>query len=50
VSKGTRNIAASVRQKLKNKAAQDKRPFAELLQYSEMVDFRFLDVTEGVYE
>jgi len=41
VSKGTRNIAASVRQKLKNKAAQDKRPFAELLQYYAMERFLY---------
>jgi hypothetical protein len=41
VSKGTRNIAASVRQKLKNQAAQDKRPFAELLQYYAMERFLY---------
>ncbi len=41
MSKGTRNIAASVRQKLKNKAAQDKRPFAELLQYYAMERFLY---------
>lgn len=36
-----RNLAASVRQKLKNKAAQDKRPFAELLQYYAMERFLY---------
>ena len=41
MSKGTRNIAASVRQKLKNQAAQDKRPFAELLQYYAMERFLY---------
>jgi len=41
VTKGTRNIAASIRQKLKNKAAQDKRPFAELLQYYAMERFLY---------
>ncbi len=37
----TRNIAASVRQKLKNKAVQDKRPFAEQLQYYAMERFLY---------
>lgn len=41
MSKDIRNIAASVRQKLKNKAAQDKRPFAELLQYYAMERFLY---------
>ena len=41
MSKGTRNIAASIRQKLKNHAAQDKRPFAELLQYYAMERFLY---------
>jgi len=41
VSKGIRNVAASVRQKLKNQAAQDKRPFAELLQYYAMERFLY---------
>ena len=41
MSKGIRNIAASVRQKLKNKAAQDNRPFAELLQYYAMERFLY---------
>jgi len=37
----TKNIAASVRQKLKNQADQDKRPFAELLQYYAMERFLY---------
>jgi len=41
VSSGNRNIAASVRQKLKNRAARDKRPFAELLQYYAMERFLY---------
>jgi len=41
VSKGPRNIAASVRQKLKNQAIQGKRPFAELLQYYAMERFLY---------
>jgi hypothetical protein len=41
MSSGPRNIAASVRQKLKNKAANDKRPFAELLQYYAMERFLY---------
>jgi len=41
VSRVTRNVAASVRQKLKNLAAQDNRPFAELLQYYAMERFLY---------
>ncbi len=41
MSKGTQNIAASVRQKLKNQAARDKRPFSELLQYYAMERFLY---------
>ncbi len=41
MSKATRNIAASVRQKLKNLAIREKRPFAELLQYYAMERFLF---------
>jgi len=41
MSNGARNIAASIRQKLKNRAAQDKRTFAELLQYYAMERFLF---------
>lgn len=41
MNKEIQNIAASVRQKLKNKAAQDKRPFAELLQYYAMERFLY---------
>jgi len=41
VSKSVRNTAASVRQKLKNQAALDKRPFAELLQYYAMERFLY---------
>ncbi|MCW8966289.1 MAG: nucleotidyl transferase AbiEii/AbiGii toxin family protein [Candidatus Pacearchaeota archaeon] len=37
----SKNIAASVRQRLKNQAAQDKRPFAELLQYYAMERFLY---------
>jgi hypothetical protein len=40
-SKGAKSIAASVRQKLKNRAAQDNRPFAELLQYYAMERFHY---------
>ncbi|VAW80131.1 FIG00645039: hypothetical protein with HTH-domain [hydrothermal vent metagenome] len=39
--KEVQNIAASVRQKLKNRAAQGKRPFAELLQYYAMERFLY---------
>lgn len=39
--RGTRNIADSVRQRLKNQATQDKRPFAELLQYYAMERFLY---------
>ncbi len=49
MSKGARNIAASVRQKLKNKAAQDKRPFAELLQYYAMERFLYR-LTQSAYD
>lgn len=41
MSRTTRNVAASVRQKLKNLAAQDNRPFAELLQYYAMERFLY---------
>ncbi len=41
MSKGKRNIAASVRLKLKNRADQGKRPFAELLQYYAMERFLY---------
>jgi hypothetical protein len=34
--KPPKNIAASVRQRLLNRARSDKRPFNELLQYSAM--------------
>ncbi|PIE36904.1 MAG: hypothetical protein CSA54_02745 [Gammaproteobacteria bacterium] len=37
----TKNIAASVRQKLLNRARMDKRPFAELLQYYAMERFLY---------
>ena len=36
-----RNIGASVRQRLLNKARQDKRPFQELLQYYSMERFLY---------
>ena len=41
MTKKIRNIAASIRQKLKNKATQDKRLFAELLQYYAMERFLY---------
>ncbi len=41
MSKTTRNIAASTRQKIKNQATQRKRPFAELLQYYAMERFLY---------
>lgn len=41
MSKGVRNIAASVRQRLKNQSAKAKRPFAELLQYYAMERFLY---------
>ncbi len=41
MSKNKRNIAASIRQKLKNQAMQGKRPFAELLQYYAMERFLY---------
>jgi len=37
----TKNIAASIRQKLKNKSQADNRPFAELLQYYAMERFLY---------
>ena len=37
----TRNIAASVRQRLLNRARNDKRPFNELLQYFAMERFLY---------
>lgn len=37
----TKNISASVRQKLLNRARSDKRPFAELLQYYAMERFLY---------
>jgi predicted nucleotidyltransferase component of viral defense system len=39
--KATKNIAASVRQRLLNRARQDKRPFNELLQYFAIERFLF---------
>lgn len=36
-----KNIAASVRQKLLNRARSDQRPFAELLQYYAMERFLY---------
>ena len=36
-----RNIASSIRQKLLNKAREDKRPFNELLQYYAMERFLY---------
>ncbi len=41
MKKGARNIGASVCQKLKNRAAQDNRLFAELLQYYAMERFLY---------
>lgn len=41
MNKGSRNIAASIRQKLKNQVTQSKRPFAELLQYYAMEHFLY---------
>ncbi len=41
MNRGTHNIAASVRQKLKNQANKGKRPFAELLQYYAMERFLY---------
>ncbi len=40
-SKTNQNIGASIRQRLLNKARQDKRPFSELLQYFTMERFLF---------
>jgi len=39
--KGKRNMAASIRQKIKNQAVHGKRPFAELLQYYAMERFLY---------
>ena len=39
--KGRSNIAASIRQKIKNQAVHGKRPFAELLQYYAMERFLY---------
>lgn len=39
--KTPKNIAASVRQRLLNKARHDKRPFTELLQYFAMERFLY---------
>ena len=36
-----KNIAASIRQRLLNKAREDKRPFNELLQYYAMERFLY---------
>ncbi|NOZ53021.1 MAG: nucleotidyl transferase AbiEii/AbiGii toxin family protein, partial [Gammaproteobacteria bacterium] len=41
MSKNKRNVAASIRQKLKNQATQGERPFAELLQYYAMERFLY---------
>ncbi len=41
MNKSVRNIAASVRQKLKNQAVLDKQPFAGLLQYYAMERFLY---------
>jgi predicted nucleotidyltransferase component of viral defense system len=41
VSEGGKNIAASVRQRLLNRAKADKRPFNELLQYYAMERFLY---------
>lgn len=41
MSRSKTNIGAPVRQRLKNRAASDKRPFAELLQYYAMERFLF---------
>jgi hypothetical protein len=41
VSERKRSLAASIRQRLKNRADQDKRPFAELLQYYAMERFLY---------
>lgn len=41
MSKGGKNIAASVRQRLLNRAKADKRPFQELLQYYAMERFLY---------
>jgi len=41
VSGNKKNVGASVRQRLKNRAAVDRRPFAELLQYYAMERFLY---------
>ena len=41
MSENKKNIGASVRQRLKNRAAMDRRPFAELLQYYAMERFLY---------
>ena len=41
MSEGKRNLAVSIRQRLKNRADQNKRPFAELLQYYAMERFLY---------
>lgn len=41
MSGNEKNIGASVRQRLKNRAAMDRRPFAELLQYYAMERFLY---------
>lgn len=41
MSNDKKNIAASVRQRLLNKARRDNRPFSELLQYFAMERFLF---------
>jgi hypothetical protein len=38
---GTKNVGASVRQRLLNKARQSGRPFSELLQYFAMERFLY---------
>lgn len=48
MNKGIRNHAASIRQKIKNQAAKDKRPFAELLQYYAMERFLYR-LTQSVH-
>ena len=41
MKKTGKNIAASVRQRLKNLSAKDKRPFSEILQYFAMERFLY---------
>jgi hypothetical protein len=40
-AKGAKNTAASVRQRLLNRARSDQRPFNELLQYYAMERFLY---------